>query len=366
MKSNLKWIIVALIGMAIVIGLVLFMNYQQAKSNGSESVSYNEEQTAIFAGGCFWCMEPPFEKLMGVESVVSGYTGGEEVNPAYNDVASGKTEHLESVIITFDPEVISYEELLEVFWRQVDPTDAGGQFVDRGPQYATAIFYTNEQQKDLAEASKQNMQASGIFEGELVTPIRQAMTFYEAEEYHQDYYLKSEQRYEYYRDRSGRDQFIDKTWGNQPELEIESYTKYSEQELRDKLTDLQFEVTQNDATEPAFNNKYDKNEEDGIYVDIVSGEPLFSSLDKFDSKTGWPSFTQPLETSNIIEIEDFTLGTKRMEVRSRHGNSHLGHVFEDGPEPTGLRYCMNSASLRFIPKENLEKEGYGKYVELFS
>lgn len=365
MKFKLKWIAVALIGIAIVIGLVLFMNYQQAKSNGSESVSYNEEQTAIFAGGCFWCMEPPFEKLVGVESVVSGYTGGEEVNPAYNDVASGNTEHLESVIITFDPEVISYEELLEVFWRQVDPTDADGQFVDRGPQYATAIFYTNEQQKELAEASKQKMQDSGIFKDELVTPIRQAMTFYEAEEYHQDYYLKSEQRYEYYRDRSGRDQFIDKTWGDQPKLEIESYTKYSEEELRDKLTDLQFEVTQNDGTEPAFNNEYDKNEEEGIYVDIVSGEPLFSSFDKFDSKTGWPSFTQPLEPSNIIEIEDFTLGTKRMEVRSRHGNSHLGHVFEDGPEPTGLRYCMNSASLRFIPKEDLENEGYGKYVELF-
>jgi peptide methionine sulfoxide reductase msrA/msrB len=365
MKFKLKWIVVALIGIAIVIGLVLFMNYQQAKSNGSESVSYNEGQTAIFAGGCFWCMEPPFEKLVGVESVVSGYTGGKEVNPAYNDVASGKTEHLESVIITFDPEVISYEELLEVFWRQLDPTDADGQFVDRGPQYATAIFYTNDQQKELAEASKQKMQDSGIFEGELITPIRQAMTFYEAEEYHQDYYLKSEQRYEYYSDRSGRDQFIDKTWGNQPELEIESYTKYSEQELRDKLTDLQFEVTQNDATEPAFNNEYDKNEEDGIYVDIVSGEPLFSSLDKFDSKTGWPSFIQPLEKANIIEIEDFTLGTKRMEVRSRHGNSHLGHVFEDGPEPTGLRYCMNSASMRFIPKEDLEKEGYAKYVDLF-
>lgn len=366
MKFKLKWIVIALIGIAIVIGLVLFMNYQQAKSNGSESVSYNEEQTAIFAGGCFWCMEPPFEKLVGVESVVSGYTGGEEVNPAYNDVASGKTEHLESVIITFDPEVISYEELLEVFWRQVDPTDADGQFVDRGTQYATAIFYTNEEQKKLAEASKQKMQDSGIFEAELVTPIREAMTFYEAEEYHQDYYLKNEQRYEYYRERSGRDQFLDKTWGDQPELEIESYTKFSEQELRDKLTDLQFEVTQNDGTEPAFNNEYDKNEEDGIYVDIVSGEPLFSSLDKFDSKTGWPSFKQPLETANIIEIEDFTLGTKRMEVRSRHGNSHLGHVFEDGPEPTGLRYCMNSASMRFIPKEDLEKEGYGKYVDLFS
>lgn len=339
---------------------------RQGEAQQSPDKSGQQIEQALFAGGCFWCMEKPFESLNGVISVVSGYAGGTTENPTYQNYGPGG--HTEVVQISYDPTMVSYGKLLDVFWRQIDPTDPGGQFVDRGNEYISAIYVYTDEQKRLAETSKARLEASGILKKKVVTPILAAPKFWPAEEYHQDYYTNNPVRYTFYRSRSGRDDYLDSTWKG-VEIDLsgspQPSVKPSPAELQQRLTALQYHVTQEEGTEPAYNNEYWDNKQQGIYVDIVSGEPLFSSKDKYDSGTGWPSFTRPLVEANIVRHEDRTLFMTRIEVRSKMANSHLGHVFTDGPPPTGLRYCINSASLRFVPVSKLAESGYGEFVGQF-
>jgi peptide methionine sulfoxide reductase msrA/msrB len=333
---------------------------EQTTLTAKEAMQAAEEgtlKTAIFAGGCFWCMESGFEAQPGVAQVISGYTGGDETEPDYYDVASGKTGHREAVKVYYDPEQISYEQLLESFWIQIDPIDAGGQFADRGHQYTTAIYYGTEEERMLADASKAAIAKK--FDDPIATVIVPEQPFYAADESHQDYYKKQQFSYKTYEKLSGRSDFVEE---NKKRLAKKPDTE----EAKKMLTPIQYKVTYKNGTEPAFNNEYWDNKADGIYVDVVTGEPLFSSLDKYDSGTGWPSFTKPIDDSMVVRKEDNSLFMERTEVRSASGDIHLGHVFNDGPPKAGSeRFCTNSAALRFVPLEDMEAEGYEEYLYLF-
>ncbi|MDF2613294.1 MAG: peptide-methionine (R)-S-oxide reductase [Clostridia bacterium] len=309
---------------------------------------------AAFAGGCFWCMVKPFDQFEGVIKVIAGYTGGHKKHPTYEEVCTHATGHYEAVQITYDAEKLDYIELVDAFFRSIDPTDEGGQFHDRGESYKTAVFYYDEDQRKIAEDYKKELEVSGRFEKRVVTAVKPMETFYPAEEYHQNYYKENPFRYNLYYKGSGREAFIQKHWSNSPS---------DKEEIKKKLTDIEYRVTQENGTEAPYTNEYFNKFEEGIYVDTISGKPLFSSRDKFDSGCGWPAFSKPIHEAYVREKEDLTHGMVRTEIRSTHADSHLGHVFEDGPmEKGGLRYCINSAALRFIPKEKMAEEGYGKYL----
>lgn len=305
---------------------------------------------ATVAGGCFWCIEWAFREVHGIEAIQSGYTGGQVPNPTYEEVCQGNTGHYEAVELLFDPNRITFLQILDIFWRHIDPFDSGGQFADRGQQYQTAIFYHDAVQKKQAEESKASAQQ--LFSEPIATQILPANTFYPAEAFHQGYCYKRPDHFNQYN--KGHEEKLRELW--QDKLTIGS------ENLKEYLTPLQYNVTQEEGTEPPFQNEYWNNHEMGIYVDIVSGIPLFISSDKFESGSGWPSFTCPIDRENLVEVDDWKLGVHRLELRGRVSDAHLGHVFPDGPEPTGLRYCINSAALRFIPRDKMEEEGYGEYL----
>ena len=323
-----------------------------------ENLHMETKKNVIYmAGGCFWGMEQLMQSIPGVIDVESGYANGSCSKDAnYKTVCGGNTGFRETVKVEYDPEKVSLDALLLAYFYVIDPTVENQQGNDRGSQYQTGLYYTDDESKDTVErvAEIERGRSEKFF-----VEIGPLKNYYPAEEYHQDYLEKNPGGYCHI-----------------PKEEIELFSKLSidpgdykkpaAESIRDKLTEEQYRVTQESGTEIAFTGEFWDKFEKGIYVDVVTGEPLFSSTDKFESGCGWPAFTKPIEAPAVVERDDSSYGMNRTEVRSRAGDSHLGHVFENDPEsPNGVRYCINSASLRFVPYEKMESEGYGYLLDIF-
>lgn len=324
------------------------MENQKDMDKEKENYSKDDLKKIYLAGGCFWGVEEYMQRIYGVYDAVSGYANGKVNNPSYKTVSSGKSGYAETVEVTYDSKKIKLEDLLNHYFKIIDPTSLNKQGNDRGSQYRTGIYYVDDSDKEVID-KVMNFQAKKYSE-KIVVENMKLKNFTVAEDYHQDYLRKNPNGYCH----------IDLSKASEVVIDPAKYPKPSDDDLKRKLTDIQYRVTQKNETESSFSNEYWDNKEKGIYVDVATGEPLFSSSDKFDSGCGWPSFSKPIAKDVVTYREDKSYNMNRTEVRSRSGDSHLGHVFNDGPEELGgLRFCINSASIKFVPLKDMEDRGYG-------
>ena len=357
--------------LSIIVGCVALSGCAQ-NAHKPDSFKYSNDMkldTIYLAGGCFWGTEHFMKQIPGVVDVEAGYANSNVPNPSYREVCTGNTGAAETVKVVFDTDSVTLPFLLNLYYKTIDPTSLNKQGNDRGTQYRTGIYYVDEKDAETVARSIEALQAQ--YSRPLAIEVGKLRNFYPAEDYHQDYLENNPGGYCHINPMLFREARNAKD-PNAPvyrkkEVSDAKYAKPSDEELREKLTPLQYEVTQNNATERPYMNEYYQEFRPGIYVDITTGEPLFLSTDKFESGCGWPAFSKPISEDMVKELRDTSHGMVRTEVRSSHGDSHLGHVFNDGPrDKGGLRYCINSASLRFVPLEDMAAEGYADYIPLLT